>query len=93
MNTVRYRVHCVSFFRPSSSFCILSIDGATPPASWKMIEAEMYGMMPSANTVARERPPPSASYRPKNPAAAEFWMKSASAVTFTPGAAMCAPIR
>ena len=41
MNTVRYRVHCVIFFFPSSSFCILPIDGATPPASWKMIEAEM----------------------------------------------------
>ncbi len=50
-------------------------------------------MMPSAKTVARERPPPSASYNPKNPAAAEFWMKSASAVTLTPGAAMWAPIR
>jgi hypothetical protein len=50
-------------------------------------------MMPSANTVARESPPPRASYSPKNPAAAEFRMKSASAVTFTPGAAMWAPIR
>ena len=28
MNTVRYRVHCVIFFLPSSSFCILPIDGA-----------------------------------------------------------------
>ncbi len=28
----------------------------TPPASWKMMEAEMYGMMPSAKTVARDRP-------------------------------------
>jgi hypothetical protein len=41
MNTVRYRVHCVIFFLPSSSFCILPMDGAMPPASWKMIEAEM----------------------------------------------------
>ena len=32
-----------------------------PPASWKMIEAEMYGMMPSANTVARDKPPPRVS--------------------------------
>ena len=79
MNTVRYRVHWVIFFLPSSSFCILPIDGTTPPASWKMIDAEMYGMMPSAKTVARERPPPRVSYSPKNPAAAEFWMKSASA--------------
>ena len=61
MNTVMYRVHCVIFFRPSSSFCILPTEGMTPPASWKMIEAEMYGMMPRAKTVARDRPPPSVS--------------------------------
>ena len=93
MRTVVYRVHCVSRFRPSSSFCILPIDGMTPPASWKMMEAEMYGMTPSAKTVARERPPPSMSYRPKKPAAPELRMKSASACTFTPGAAMWAPTR
>ena len=50
-------------------------------------------MIPSAKIVARERPPPRASYSPKNPAAAEFRMKSASAVTLTPGEAMWAPIR
>ena len=32
--------------------------GKTAPASWKMIEAEMYGMIPSASTVARRSPPP-----------------------------------
>ncbi len=93
MNTVMYRVHCVSVFRPSSSFCILPMVGTTPPTSWKMIEAEMYGMMPRAKTVARDSPPPSMSYSPKNPAAAEFRMKSERAWTLTPGAAMCAPIR
>jgi hypothetical protein len=41
MATVRYRVHCVIRFFPSSSFCILPIEGAMPPASWKMMEAEM----------------------------------------------------
>ncbi len=41
MKTVRYRVHWVSFFLPSSSFCILPTDGMMPPASWKMMEAEM----------------------------------------------------
>ena len=61
MKIVMYRVHWVSFFRPSSSFCILLMVGMSPPPSWKMIDAEMYGMMPSANTVARDRPPPRAS--------------------------------
>ncbi len=50
-------------------------------------------MMPKAKTVARDNPPPSMSYNPKNPAAAEFRMKSARACTLTPGAAMCAPTR
>ena len=51
-------MYWVSFFRPSSSFCILSTFGSTaPPICTKML-AEMYGMMPSANTVARDRPPP-----------------------------------
>ncbi len=45
----------------------------------------MYGMMPSAKTVARDSPPPRVSYRPKNPAAAEFWMKSARAWHVDPG--------
>ena len=58
-----------------------------------MMDAEMYGMIPSASTVARDKPPPSVSYRPKNPAAAEFLMKSESAWTLTPGATMCAPTR
>jgi len=46
------------FFRPSSSFCSLSTAGNTAPAICRKMEAEMYGMMPSANTVARDRPPP-----------------------------------
>ena len=70
--------------------------GMTPPPSWKTIDAEMYGMMPSAKIVERERPPPSASYSENSvcvPVPAEFLMKSDSAVTSTAGAVMCAPTR
>ena len=41
-STVMYRVHCVSFLRPSSpSFCIFSTDGTTAAASWNMMLALM----------------------------------------------------
>ena len=51
-------MYCVILFRPSSSRCIFSNDGTTAAMIWKTMLAEMYGTMPSANTVARERPPP-----------------------------------
>jgi len=34
------------------------MDGKTAASSWNMMLAEMYGMIPRANTVARESPPP-----------------------------------
>ena len=58
-----------------------------------MIEAEMYGMIPSANTVALAKlPPTKRSYRPKS----EFaWDENAetSASLFTPGVGMWPPSR
>ena len=51
-------------------------------------------MIPSANTVAREKPPPAnRSYRLNSVPWPAFFRKSASAWTFTPGVAMCAPSR
>src|SRR5947207_842975 len=92
--TVRYRVHCVSFFRPSSSRCIFSTTGKTGAASWNTMLAEMYGMIPSANTVARPKlPPANRSYRLNSVPCPWFRRKSASACTLTPGVAMCAPMR
>src|SRR5438876_793325 len=45
-------------------------------------------MMPSANTVAREKPPPAnRSYRLNSVPCPAFRRKSASACTFTPGVA------
>src|SRR5947207_14429219 len=92
--TVRYRVHCVSFFLPSSSRCIFSTTGKTGAASWNTMLAEMYGMIPSANTVARPKlPPANRSYRLNSVPCPWFRRKSASACTLTPGVAMCAPMR
>ena len=51
--TVRYRVYSLIFFRPTSpSFCNFSSGGHTLASSCRMIEAEIYGMIPSPNTVA-----------------------------------------
>jgi len=66
--TVAYRVHWLIRFRPSSSFCIFSTCGNTAPAIWTKMLAEMYGMMPNANTVDRENwPPVNKLYKPSNP--------------------------
>src|SRR5688500_6398638 len=57
-----------------------------------MIEAEMYGMMPRAKTVARcSAPPVNRSSRPNR----LFWPPTAStsASRSMPGSVMCAPIR
>src|SRR6476620_11277076 len=56
--------------------------------------AEMYGMIPSANTVARAKlPPVNRLNRPANPPPfCCVLMKSAIATGFTPGAVTCAPI-
>ena len=68
--------------------------GNTGPASWKTMLAEMYGMMPRAKTVARRKAPPEKrSYSPNSVPDPRVPMKSARASTFTPGVAMCAPIR
>src|SRR3989442_13412989 len=51
-------------------------------------------MIPSANTVAREKPPPAnRSYRLKRVPCPALRRKSARACTFPPGVAMCAPAR
>ena len=47
------------FLRPASpSFFSASTCGETAVISWRMIEAEMYGMMPSAKIDMRARAPP-----------------------------------
>src|SRR6185312_2574276 len=92
--TVMYRVHCSTFFRPCSSRCSFSTLGSTAPRIWNTMLAEMYGMMPNANSVARDRPPPTnRSYRPRSPPACWLLKKSISACVSMPGAVMCEPTR
>ena len=42
----------------SPSFCSFSSDGETTVSSCRMIEAVMYGMIPSAKSATRDSPPP-----------------------------------
>ena len=58
-----------------------------------MIDAVMYGMMPSAKTVSRRRLPP--LNRSTSPSEEPAWLlkKASSACTLTPGVVMCAPSR
>ena len=56
---VPYRVYCVIFRRPSSpSFESFSRYGHTTVNSCRMIDALMYGMMPSAKIVTFDKFPP-----------------------------------
>ena len=52
-------MYCVMRACPTSpSFCSFSSDGETTVSSCRMIEAVMYGMMPSAKIAIRDSPPP-----------------------------------
>ena len=56
---VRYRVYWVSLAWPAwPSFLSCSNRGITTASSWMMIDAVMYGMMPSAKTLSRSSAPP-----------------------------------
>ena len=56
---VRYRVYCVIFAWPGwPCFFSCSNRGMTTVSNWMMIEAVMYGMMPSAKTLSLSRAPP-----------------------------------
>ena len=65
----------------------------TAVISCMMIEAEMYGMMPSAKMVKRDSAPPENMLNmPRMP---PCWPLNSSASTFgsMPGTGMCAPMR
>ena len=52
-------MYCVIRACPTSpSFCSFSSDGTTTVSSCRMIDAVMYGMIPSAKSAIRESPPP-----------------------------------
>jgi hypothetical protein len=58
-----------------------------------MIEAEMYGMMPSAKTVIRPRAPPENRFRNPRTVPSAAFVNSAIATGSMPGIGMNAPSR
>jgi hypothetical protein len=87
-------VYWVIFLRPiSPSFESFSRYGQTTVKSCRMIDAEMYGMIPRAKTESlRSAPPEKMSRKPKSDPADE--RKNASiAAGSTPGVGMCDPRR
>jgi hypothetical protein len=59
-----------------------------------MIEAVMYGMIPSANSATCPSAPPEKMFRKlRIPPLEKFFWIAATACALTPGAGMCAPSR
>ncbi len=76
--TVAYLVYSLMRFRPlSPSFIMASSEGTTLPRSWKMIEAEIYGMIPRPKIVLMPiEVPPNIATVPNTEPAAPFWPSS-----------------
>src|SRR6202140_4989670 len=91
---VRYRVYCVILRRPSSpSFCSFSRYGNTTVINCRMIDAVMYGMMPSAKIVKRRRLPPLNRSKMPRTEPCPCWKSDSSTLVLMPGVGMCAPMR
>ena len=80
--------------RPASpSFFSTSSDGTTTVASCMMIDAEMYGMIPSARIEKRDSAPPENTLNsPRMPPCCER-NSSSRMLALMPGTGMCVPIR
>src|SRR3569832_1978390 len=92
--TVKYRVYCVILRRPDSpSFFSCSSLGQTTVNSWMMIEAEIYGMIPRANTATRDKAPPENMLNMSMMVPRCWSNRAASAVGLMPGTGIAAPIR
>ena len=92
--SVNHRVYCVILRRPDSpSFLIASSCGTTTVSSCMMIDAEMYGMIPSARTENRDSAPPENRLnRPNTPP--DCCLNSCVSCSGSmPGTGMCVPIR
>jgi hypothetical protein len=93
-SSVNQRVYCVILRRPASpSFLMASSCGTTTVSSCMMIDAEMYGMIPSAKTVKRDSAPPENRLnRPSTPPDCDLnsWASWSGSM---PGTGTCAPIR
>ena len=92
--TVNQRVYLVISRRPASpSFFFASRKGTTTVSSCMMIEAEMYGMIPSANTVKRDSAPPEKRLNIPRMPPCWPWNSWVSWFGSMPGTGMCAPTR
>src|SRR5580704_13209811 len=91
---VRYRVYWVILRRPSSpSFCRRSRYGKTTCINCKMIEAVIYGMMPSAKMVICRKLPPLNKSKMPSTEPCDCLNISSSTPALMPGVGMCAPMR
>ena len=83
-------MYWVIFCWPTSpSFCRRSSDGTTTVSSCRMIDAVMYGMIPSANRDRRERLPPEKRLRkPRMLDPAKLSSMSLTVDASTPGEGM-----
>ena len=88
-------MYCVMRAWPTSpSFCSFSSDGTTTTSSCRMIEAVMYGMIPSAKRAMRDSPPPLNVFsRLSTPPPPNCFWTALTAWTSTPGTGMCDPSR
>ena len=88
------RVYCVILRRPDSpSFFNWSSWGLTAVSSCMMIEAEMYGMMPSATILMRSRAPPENMLN-RSANVPSFWEKNAcNWIGSIPGTGIWVPTR
>ncbi len=83
-------MYCVIRAWPTSpSFCSFSSAGETTVSSCRMIEAVMYGMIPSANSAMRDSPPPVNVFsRLRMPPPPKFCWIALTASRLTPGTGM-----
>ena len=88
-------MYCVIRAWPTSpSLESFSSEGTTTVSSCRMIDAVMYGMIPSAKTAIRPSPPPLKVFsRLRMPPPPNCSWMSRTALMFTPGTGMCAPRR
>ena len=78
----------------SPSLRSFSSDGTTTCSSCRMIEAVMYGMIPSAKIAMRPRPPPENRLsRPRMLLPPKFFWIALTAEALMPGAGICVPKR
>ena len=82
-------MYCVMRCWPTSpSFCSFSSEGTTTVSSCRMIDAVMYGMIPSANRAIRLSPPPENVFSSPRIEPPSNWLDALTASMSMPGTGM-----